>query len=150
MSLIRPKGRRYNSREVAKIYRKYPFPSPPPLRRATEIPSGGGVQKKAISEGVGVAYRGFLPGGLSKIGELLINNSFSVEQAISYFTVWPVFQSKNINHKGLQLGTWNLDSYPPEDTWYAEILWVLRVLGQGLNQSARIFFTRVFCVVTPY
>ena len=24
------------------------------------------------------------------------------------------------------------------------ILWVLRVLGQGLNQSARIFFTRVF------
>ena len=99
---------------------------------------------------MGVAYRGFLPGGLSKIGELLINNSFSVEQAISYFTVWPVFQSKNINHKGLQLGTWNLDSYPPEDTWYAEILWVLRVLGQGLNQSARIFFTRVFCVVTPY
>ena len=92
MSLIRPKGRRYNSRTVAKIYRKYPFPSPPPpLGRATEIPSGGGVQKEAISEGVGVAYRGFLPGGLSKIGELLINNSFSVEQAISYFTVWPVF-----------------------------------------------------------
>ena len=92
MSLIRPKGRRYNSRKVAKIYRKYPFPSPrPPLRRATEIPSGAGVQKEAISEGVGVAYRGFLPGGLSKIGELLINNSFSVEQAISYFTVWPVF-----------------------------------------------------------
>ena len=24
------------------------------------------------------------------------------------------------------------------------ILWVLRVLSQGLNQSARIFFTRVF------
>ena len=96
MSLIRPKGRRYNSRKVAKIYRKYPFPSPrphppSPLRRATEIPSGGGVQKEAISEGVGIAYRGFLPGGLSKIGELLINNSFSVEQAISYFTVWPVF-----------------------------------------------------------
>ena len=93
MSLIRPKGRRYNSRKVEKIYRKYPFPPPPPppLRRATEIPSGGGVQKEAISEGEGVAYRGFLPGGLSKIGELLINNSFSVEQAISYFTVWPVF-----------------------------------------------------------
>ena len=91
MSLIRPKGRRYNSRKVAKIYRKYPSPPLPPLRRATEIPSGGGVQKEAISEGVGVAYRGFLPGGLSKIGELLINNSFSVEQAISYFTVWPVF-----------------------------------------------------------
>ena len=71
MSFIRPKGRRYNSRKIPR--------------------GGGGVQKEAISEGVGVAYRGFLPGGLSKIGELLINNSFSVEQAISYFTVWPVF-----------------------------------------------------------
>ena len=27
------------------------------------------------------------PGGLSNIGELLINNSFSVEQSIRYFTV---------------------------------------------------------------
>ena len=36
----------------------------------------------------GVAlYRGLFLGGLSKIGELLINSSFSVEQAISYFTV---------------------------------------------------------------
>ena len=43
-----------------------------------------------------------------------------------------------------------VDSCPPEDTWYGVILWVLRVLGQGLNQSARIFFTRVFFVVTPY
>ena len=85
MSLIHPKGRRYNSRKVAKIYRKYPFLPPPPLRRATEIPSGGGVQKEAISEGVGVAYRGFLPGGLSKIGELLINNSFSVEHCYQLF-----------------------------------------------------------------
>ena len=33
---------------------------------------------------------------------------------------------------------------PPEDTWYGVILWVLRVLGQGLNQSARIFFIRAF------
>ena len=80
MYLIRPKRRGYNSPKVAKIYRKYP--SPPPLRRATEIPGGGGVQKQAISEGLRVAYRGFLPGGLSKIGELLINNNFSVEQAI--------------------------------------------------------------------
>ena len=31
--------------------------------------------------------REVFPGGLSKIVELLINNSFSVEQAISYFTV---------------------------------------------------------------
>ena len=89
MSLIRPKGRRYNSRKVAKIYRKYP--SPPPPTEGNGNSEGRGVQKEAISDGVGVAYRGFLPGGLSKIGELLINNSFSVEQAISYFTVWPVF-----------------------------------------------------------
>ena len=40
----------------------------------------------------------------------------------------------------------------PYSLWlpYGMILWALRVLGQGLNQSARIFFTRVFCVVTPY
>ena len=37
-----------------------------------------------------------------------------------------------------------MDSCPPEDTWYGVILWVLRVPGQGLNQSAWIFFTRVF------
>ena len=35
-------------------------------------------------------------------------------------------------------------SCPPEDTWYGVILWVLRVLGQGLNQIVRIFFSRVF------
>ena len=33
---------------------------------------------------------------------------------------------------------------PPEDTWYGVILWVLRVLGQSLNQSVRIFCTRAF------
>ena len=37
-----------------------------------------------------------------------------------------------------------MDSWPPEDTWYGVILWVLRVLSQSLNQSARIFFTRAF------
>ena len=31
-----------------------------------------GVQKEAISEGVGGCYRGLFPGGLSEIGELLI------------------------------------------------------------------------------
>ena len=43
-----------------------------------------------------------------------------------------------------ETSTWHLDSCPPEDTWYGVILWVLRVLGQGLNQSARIFFIRAF------
>ena len=71
--------------------RKYPYhpPPPPPHTEATEIPRrGGGVQKEAISEGVGCCLeRFFFPGGLSKIGQLLINNSFSVQQAISYFIV---------------------------------------------------------------
>ena len=38
----------------------------------------------------GVAYRGLFPGSLSKIGELIINSSFSVEKAISYSTVTSV------------------------------------------------------------
>ena len=38
---------------------------------------------------------------------------------------------------------------PPKDTWYGVILWVLRVLGQGLNQSARIFFIRAFSDCYP-
>ena len=47
-----------------------------------------GVQKEAISEGVGGCLKRFFFSGVSsKIGDLLINNSFSVEQAISYFPV---------------------------------------------------------------
>ena len=41
-----------------------------------------------------------------------------------------------------QFDTWTLA--PPEDRWYGVVLWVLRVLGQGLNQSAQIFFVRAF------
>ena len=65
---------------------------------ATEIPRGwGGVQKEAISEGVGGCYRGLFPGGLSdhEIGKLLINNS-SVEKAVSYLLL-PVFENKYYN-----------------------------------------------------
>ena len=39
-----------------------------------------------------------------------------------------------------QAPTWTL---APQKT-RSMAWWVLRVLGQGLNQSARIFFTRVF------
>ena len=65
---------------------------------ATEI---RGVQKEAISERVGVVIDVFFPGGLSEIGELLINNS-SVEKAVSYFLLpvillLPVFQNKYYN-----------------------------------------------------
>ena len=66
------------------------IPPPPLPRRATGIPrrgGGGGVQKEAISEGVGDCLQRFFPGDLGKISELFINNSFSVEQAISYFAV---------------------------------------------------------------
>ena len=54
-----------------------------------------GVQKGAISEGVGGCYRGLFPGRLSEIDELLINNS-SVEKAVSYL-LFPVFQNKYYN-----------------------------------------------------
>ena len=56
----------------------------------TPPPSGG--QGKFQGEG-GIRGGGvlltelFFPGGLSKIGELLINKSFSVEQVFSYFSV---------------------------------------------------------------
>ena len=59
-----------------------PFPS---ARRATVIPRGGGSKRGQFPRGVGCLQS--FSTGLSKIGELLINNSFSVEQAISYFTV---------------------------------------------------------------
>ena len=60
------------------------------------------LKRRQFARGWRVAYRGFFfrgveggglltevffPGGLSKIGELLIKNRFSVEQAFSYFTV---------------------------------------------------------------
>ena len=48
------------------------------------------VKKEAISEEVGGSYRGLFPGGLIKIGELIINSSFSVEKAISYCKVTSV------------------------------------------------------------
>ena len=65
------------------------IPHTPPLPLPTEgngNSEGRGVQKKAISEGCGLLTE-FFSRGLSKIGELLMNNSFSVEQAIRYFTV---------------------------------------------------------------
>ena len=37
---------------------------------------GGGGQKEAISKGVGVTFRVFFLGGLSKIVKLLINNIY--------------------------------------------------------------------------
>ena len=73
--------------------RKYPYPhtpSPPPKEGDGNSERKGGPKGGNFRGAWGVAYRGFFLGGLSKIGELLINNSFSVEQAISYFTVTDV------------------------------------------------------------
>ena len=51
-----------------------------------EILGEGGVvsKRRQFPRESGVAYRGLFPGGLSKIGQLIINSSFSVEKAISY------------------------------------------------------------------
>ena len=67
MSLIRPKGRRYNSRKVAKIYRKYPFPSPrpPPLPRYGEqrkFRAEGGSKRRQFPRGWGSLTEVFFQG----------------------------------------------------------------------------------------
>ena len=48
---------------------------------------GRGVPKEGNIRGDGGCLKRFFPGGLNKVGELLMKNSFSVEQAIIYFTV---------------------------------------------------------------
>ena len=68
--------------------RKYPYPPPPQpyggqrLFRREGDPKGGNFWG-----GGGLLREDFFPVGVSKIGELLINNSFSVQQAISHFLV---------------------------------------------------------------
>lgn len=86
--LINALGNVYNVSVVPENSRTSP-------QRATEILRGGGVQKMVISKGVGMLTVVFFPVGLSKIGKLLINYSFSVEEAISYFTVY-TFVSKQV------------------------------------------------------
>ena len=48
----------------------------------TKIPRGGGGGK-AVSEGVGEAFRGVFLEALGKIGEILKRNSCSFKQAVS-------------------------------------------------------------------
>ena len=85
----------FHNISVMCISRNYPYPPSNGNRNSEGI--GGGVQKEAISEGVGGCYRGLFPGGLSdhEIGELLINDS-SFEKAVSYLLL-PVFQNKYYN-----------------------------------------------------
>ena len=74
------------------MYRVVPSHHPPPPsphggQREFRGERGGGSKRRQFPRGWGIAYRGFFPGGLGEIGELFINNSFSVEQAINYFAV---------------------------------------------------------------
>ena len=58
----------------------------------------GGRQFKneAISEGVGVVFRGVFPEALGKIGELLKSNSCSVEKGDSYFRRSFIYRRLNV------------------------------------------------------
>ena len=64
-----------------------PYPPPPRSEGNGNSEAGGGPKGGNFWGGWGIAYRDFFPGDLSNIGELFINNSFSVEQAIGYFAV---------------------------------------------------------------
>ena len=80
----------------------------PPPSPATEgngnsegMGGGGGPKRRQFPRGWGLRTGVFFLGGLSPFGELLINNSFSVEQAISYFIVTGV--SKQVLLFGLTI-----------------------------------------------
>ena len=51
---------------------------------------GGVSKRRQFPRESGFAYRSLFPGSLSKIGELIINSSFSVEKAVNYSTVTSV------------------------------------------------------------
>ena len=57
---------------------------------------GGGVSKRRqFPRESGVAYRGLFPGGLSKIGELIMNITASLLKKLSVILLSLVFQSKH-------------------------------------------------------
>ena len=68
------------------MYRVVPYPHPP-FGGQREFRGGKGSKRRQFPRGGGLITEVFFPGDLGKIGELFINNSFSVEQAISYFAV---------------------------------------------------------------
>ena len=70
------------------MYRVVPYPLHSEGNGNSEAGEGeGGPKGGNFRGGGGLLTEVFFPGRLSKIGELFINNSFSVEQAISYFAV---------------------------------------------------------------
>ena len=73
--------------------------APPPKKILNPPLEGrGGCQNEAISEGVRGClhiYRGLFPGGLSKIGELIMNITASLLKKLSVILLSLVFQSKH-------------------------------------------------------
>ena len=72
--------------------RKYPYPQGGQRKFREE---GKGSKRRQFPRGGGCLER-FFPGSLSKIGELLIYNSFSVEQAISFLYRYWCFKTITI------------------------------------------------------
>ena len=66
---------------------------------------GRRFKNEAISEGVGVVFRGIFPEALGKIGELLKSNSCSVEQAVSYFRRSFIYGRLNVFWNNTNLST---------------------------------------------
>ena len=63
------------------------------LQRFFSRKGGGGCLLRFFSRGGGVAYRGFFPGGLSKIGGLLIKKTGSLLSRLSVISLLPVFKT---------------------------------------------------------
>ena len=68
-----------------------------PQRRGTEIPKGGeDVKMRQFPRESGVAYRGLFPGGLSKIGELIMNITASLLKSYQLFYCHRCFKASII------------------------------------------------------
>ena len=53
------------------------------------------LKRRQLQRESGVAYKGLFPGGLSKIGELIMNITASLLKKLSVILLSPVFQSKH-------------------------------------------------------
>ena len=107
----------------------------PQSLRAREIPRGGEGERQfkneAISEGVGVAFRGVFPEALCKIGELLKSNSCSVEQAVSYFRRSFIYGLLNVFLNNTNFST---EAHVPFSSLEPVVSWPL--VGYKLSQAA--------------
>ena len=72
--------------------KKYPATEGNGNSKGRGVPRGGNIR------GDGGCLKMFFPGGLSKVGELLMKSSFSVEQAIIYFTLTVVSKQVLLQH----------------------------------------------------